>query len=206
MRHETIEELRKFSLPDHHPSPFATPVVAMALAVVVGVSAMYANYARGTLFEELNKDYRVGDFEQMINNSALKESLSEKVWEYTIIAPTDAAFDKAQWKKQQLIAKQGTAQHRKSLNTVEAAYNVSAYDFVTPTPIYPEDIKFGRYIRTPSLSGHDIVFSRIQDGTEGLRINGQPVNSVHYADNGVIYVVDTVIETPKPHQQISWVY
>lgn len=201
MQREANEEQKTHAPPPKHPSPFSTPLLAVVLATVVGVSAVYANYARGTLFDALNEDYRVNYFEQVINDSTLKESFSEDEWQYTIIAPTDQAFDKAQWKKEQAASSRNPAQTDSSKQLIYS--DISPYDYVTSTPVYPEDIKFGKYIRIPSLSGQDIVFSRIQGGTEGLRINGQQVNSVHYADNGVIYVIDDMIPFP-PQQQFSW--
>jgi uncharacterized surface protein with fasciclin (FAS1) repeats len=205
MHRATIEEIKKFTPAPKHPSLSATPIVAMVLAGIVGATAVYANYARGNLFEELDKDYRVNDFEQVVSNTTLKDSFAEESWEYTIIAPTDQAFDKAQWQKEQAILTHISAKPEQPVNTIEPGYSdISAYDYVTSTPIYPNDIAFGEHIRIPSLSGNDIVFSRVRAGTEGLRVNGQPVTHIHYANNGVIYVIDDMISFPELQQQFSW--
>lgn len=196
MRRETIEEIKKFTPPARHPSPFATPIVAMVVAGVIGATALYADFARGNLSEELGKEYRVNDFEQVVNTTSLKDSLTEVNWEYTIVAPSDQAFDKAQWRDT------GESLHPASI--VPAYSDLSAYDYVTATTVSPSDVKFGEQMRIPSISGTDLVFSRVDSGVEGLRVNGLPVLAVREADNGIIYVIDEMISFPELQQQYSW--
>lgn len=196
MRRETIEEIKKFTPPAKHPSPFATPIVAMVMAGVVGATAFYADFARGNLSEELDKEYRVNDFEQVINTTSLKEDFVEENWEYTVVAPSDQAFDKAQWRASGDT--QGTT-------TIVPGYSeLSAYDYVTASAVSPDDVQFGQHMRIPSISGTDLVFSRVADGVEGLRVNGLPVLAVRQAENGVIYVIDEMITFPELQQQYSW--
>ncbi|MCH2546911.1 MAG: fasciclin domain-containing protein [Alphaproteobacteria bacterium] len=205
MRRETIEEIKKFTPPVKHPSPFATPVVAMVLAGVVGITAIYADYARGSLMDELNRDDNINDFQQVVSNSTLKESFSEKNWQYTIVAPTNQAFDKAQWQTEETaIRRFGQAPFSDTPEIAPAYSGISAYDYVVSAPVYPDDIEFGKEISTPSLSGNDIVFSRIGNNDSDVLVNGQPVSSVQYADNGVIYTIDDMITFPEFQQQYSW--
>lgn len=196
MREEHLQELRKFTPPKRHPSAFATPVLALLVAGVVSASAAYASYLHGNLYEVLDNDHRVNDFEYIVSHSTLESSFQEDNWEYTVVAPTDQAFDKAQWQSAALM--QGVS----SAPSVEPEYsNISAYDYVLSTPIYPEDVKFGEHIRTPALSGNDLVFSRISDGDDGLRVNGLPVNAVRTADNGVVYLIDDIISVPSAQSE-----
>lgn len=192
MHKETLNELRKFTPPERHPSPFATPIVAMVIAGVVGVTALYADYTRGNLLEEIDKDYRVNDFEHIVSSSPIKESIAENNWEYTVVAPTDRAFDKAQWRRDE------------AGNLAPAYSDISAYDYVTSSAVDPNAVEFGQNIRSTSLSGQDLVFTRVSDGPDGLRVNGHPVVTVREADNGVIYLIDDIIPFPQPEQQYSW--
>lgn len=205
MRCETIEEIKKFTPPAKHPSPFATPIVAMVIAGVVGITAIYADYTRGNLFEELDKNKNVGDFKQLVKASTLEQSFAEDEWEYTVVAPSNQAFDKAQWQSEQDNVLRVGQQTFDDFPSMAPAYTgISAYDYVTSSPIYPDDVKFGEHIRIPSLSGQDIVFSRVSDGPNGLRVNGLRVSTVEKADNGVIYTIDEMIIFPELQQRYSW--
>lgn len=198
MRPETLNEIRKFTPPARKPSPFAPPVVAMVMAIVVGSTAAYANIVRGDLADELNKEEQINDFQQVINTSKLKDDFTETNWQYTVVAPSDQAFDKAQWRSDENSADAGAAA------LMPAYSDISAYDYVTATHVTPEDVAFGEHVRIPSISGNDLVFSRVADGVDGLRVNGQPVLAVREADNGVIYVIDEMLTFPEPQQQYSW--
>lgn len=199
MRPETAEELKNYPSIQRHPSPFAKPVLALAVAGIIGLSAAYANHLRGDVFQVLDEDYRVNDFEHIVSLSPLKESFQEDAWEYTVVAPTDQAFDKAQWQTTRAI--QGVSP------AAEPSYqDVSAYDYVVASPVNPDEVKFGEHVRIPSISGHDLVFSRVGEGDDGLRINGLPVNTVRHADNGVVYLIDDMIAFPQmdSQQQLTW--
>lgn len=198
MRRETIDELKQFPSTARHPHPFATPVMALSVAAVIAVTASYAHYLRGNVFEMLDKDHRVNDFEYIVSHTTLKESFEENAWEYTVVAPTDQAFDKAQWQSAALT--QGVASAPQSQ---PAYHNISAYDYVVSSPITPDEVTFGNHVRVPSLSGQDLVFSRVSDGEDGLRVNGMPVQTVHTANNGVIYLIDDIIPFPEQEQQLT---
>lgn len=199
MREEHLKELRKFTPPKRHASAFATPVLALAITGFVSVSAAYASYMQGNLHDVLDNDHRVNDFEYIVSHSTLESSFQEDSWEYTVVAPTDQAFDKAQWQSDAMM--QGVS----SAPALTPEYsNISAYDYVLSTPIYPEDVKFGEHIRTPALSGNDLVFSRVSEGDDGLRVNGLPVNTVRTADNGVVYLIDDIIQMqPMQSEQLT---
>lgn len=199
MREEHLKELRKFTPPKRHASVFATPFLALAITGFVSVSAAYASYMQGNLHDVLDNDHRVNDFEYIVSHSTLESSFQEDSWEYTVVAPTDQAFDKAQWQSDAMM--QGVS----SAPALTPEYsNISAYDYVLSTPIYPEDVKFGEHIRTPALSGNDLVFSRVSEGDDGLRVNGLPVNTVRTADNGVVYLIDDIIQMqPMQSEQLT---
>ena len=186
-----------------HPSPFATPVIAMAIGIAVGVSAIYADYLRGNLYEELDKDYRVHDFKYILGSTTLKKDFQEEDSEYTVIVPTDQAFDKAQWETE-VLASSKLPWNQPAPTPEPRYYDISAYDYVTSTPVYPEDVEFGHHVNLTSVSGNDLVFSRVSEGDGGLRVNGKPVQTVRTADNGVIYLIDDLLAFSEPVQQFSW--
>lgn len=198
MRRETIDELKQFPSTPRHPHPFATPVLALSVAAVIAVTATYAHYLRGNVFEMLDEDHRVNDFEYIVGHSTLKDSLAEEAWEYTVVAPTDQAFDKAQWQSAALT--QGVTSAPPSQ---PAYHNISAYDYIVSSPVHPDEVSFGNHIRVATLSGQDLVFSRVGEGSDGMRVNGMPVQTVHTANNGVIYLIDDIIPFPELEHQLT---
>lgn len=188
----TTPERSPFAPPPRHPTPFAMPLMAVAVAAAVFAAASYAGYLRGNVYEELDKDYRVNDFGYIVTHSALKSSFQEQAWSYTVVAPTDEAFAKAQ---------------RQADDDADDPryHDISAYDYVLSTPVYPDDIKFGEHVRIPSLSGQDLVFTRVTEGEDGLRVNGLPVATVRVANNGVIYLINDIIPfLSEEERQMSW--
>lgn len=198
MQRRTAEEIRNFPSTMRHPSPFAAPLVALALAAVIIGGASYANHMRSNVYDVISREYRVNEFEHLIRHTTLRDSLEEAAWEYTVIAPTDQAFDKAQWHATTLA--QGI---RTAPNAETGYYDISAFDFVISSPIRPADITFGNHIRVASLSGQEVVFSRVGDGEDGLRINGIPVRLVHTARNGFVYLVDDMVPFPDTEHQLT---
>ena len=197
MRRETVDEINAFIPPARYPSPFSTPMIAVAVTAMIGISAFYAGHIRGNIFEELERDYRISDFEYLVSHSTLEDSFQESAWKYTVVAPTDAAFDKIPMQADASVSREPADRSRYQ--------DISAYDYVLSTPVYPEDVKFGEHVRIPSLSGHDLVFSRVSGGEQGLRVNGLPVSTVRFADNGVIYFIDDILPVPAQQQQLTWI-
>ena len=70
-------------------------------------------------------------------------------------------------------------------------------------PVHPDEVSFGNHIRVATLSGQDLVFSRVGEGSDGMRVNGMPVQTVHTANNGVIYLIDDIIPFPELEHQLT---
>lgn len=164
-----------------HVSPL---LISVAASAAVLCTAFYSAPEPETLYEVLDADYRVNEFERVVGTTTLKDDLADEAWEYTVVVPTDEAFDKA------AVAS-------------NPSVDISALDYVVPTPVSPGDVKFGEAVRVPSLSGQELVFSRINDTDEGLRVNGQPVQTIHRADNGVVYLINEMLVFPGQEQQYS---
>lgn len=167
------------------PRPVSPLLISVAASAAVLCTAFYSVPEPETLSEVLDADYRVNEFERIVENSTLKEDLADETWEYTVVVPTDEAFDK-----------QGATD-------AKPLANISALDYVVPTSVSPHDVKFGEAVRVPSLGGQELVFSRVTDTDEGLRVNGQPVQTIHRADNGVVYLINEMLVFPDKEQQYS---
>lgn len=162
---------------------FSPLLISVAASAAVLCTAFYSAPEPETLYEVMDADYRINEFERIVENTTLKDDLADEAWEYTVVVPTDEAFDK--------------------VSKTEPSIDISALDYVVPTPVSPRDVKFGEAVRVPSLSGQELVFSRINETDEGLRVNGQPVHTIHLADNGVVYLINAMLVFPKQEQQYS---
>lgn len=161
---------------------FSPLLISVAASAAVLCTAFYSVPEPETLSEVLGADYRANEFERIVENTTLKEDLADETWEYTVVVPTDEAFNK---------------------QNAGSPVAISALDYVIPTPVSPHDVKFGEAVRVPSLGGQELVFSRVNDTDEGLRVNGQPVQTIHRADNGVVYLINEMLVFPEKEQQYS---
>jgi hypothetical protein len=145
----------------------------------------------------VQKNDQLGHFAQMLDEtSTLKRELRNNNSGFTVIAPTDYAFsEKGVELAGDDASKQDAALDKRFMHIGDQVYVMQSKAYVIRHKITEQDVPLGDGLALPSANGDIINLSREQ--TTGrqteLTVNGVPVKQRIAADNGVIYVVDSLI-------------
>jgi len=174
----------------------------LTFGALVGLTgAIYGSFLRGDVYDEVRSHDELSRFATLLDSSEwLEEELGDKAHQFTIIAPTDQAFakypiafrsDSMELDDGRLIEVEGTT------------YLLQSESYVLRTQVMPTDVPVEYPLTVPAASGETISLSR-QDMPTGstLMVNGVPVRDQLIADNGVIYLVDNLIN-PLPGQDVA---
>lgn len=173
---------------------FAAFVAFAALVAVAG--ATYGSLLRDDVYAEVQGHEKLTHFSGMLGSSVtLPKELRDKGHNFTIIAPTDAAFDK------QSIAFASDEKNVKDKRIVTLngeSYILQGEGYIVRSQVMPQDVPVDKVLELPSTSGELVSLTRTQiDGETQVSVNGVPVLDRILADNGVIYLVEELIH-PLP--------
>lgn len=169
-------------------------------ALVALAGATYGALRRGDVYAEVSGHPALQHFAGMLESSpALARELEDKSKDFTVIAPSDVAF---RMQGVAFLAEREEAETQdKRIIRVEDdgdSYILRGEGYVVRSYILPHDVPTGEPLHLPAASGDLIAMGRSLSGGETvITVNGIPVRERVVADNGVIYIVDTLIH-PLP--------
>ncbi len=169
-------------------------------ALIIGALSAPAtakNSSSATLMDQLNADKRLGVVQKgMTQSRAMKEALANPEHQYTLIVPRDKAMNSID--KEKLAA----------LLTLPEGQNVNAmYDMVViPERVHLKDIPLGNTIQKKTVGGHTIELTRFGPKNSDVVANHINIHDTIVADNGYIYIVDTLpVDKANDYSRMAWV-
>ena len=128
----------------------------------------------------------------------LSRELEDKSRNFTVIAPSDMAFNMRNVVF--LAGQEGSNVDDKRIVRIGGgdSYILQGEGYVVRSYILPHEVPSEQVLQLPAANGDLITMSRVNSsGQSVIMVNGVPVRDRVVADNGVIYVVDALIH-PLP--------
>lgn len=181
---------------------FAAFLTFAALVALAG--ATYGALRRDDVYAEIQEQEALSRFAGVLASSArLAEELEDMNRKFTVIAPSDAAFRLQQI---EFPAEKGEESNIRDGNIVRIGghnYILQGESFVVRTHVLPMDVPADDTLNLPAANGAMIAMHRVADGVEPvITVNDVPVRDRIVADNGIIYIVDSLIH-PLPNKKAA---
>lgn len=176
---------------------FAAFLTFAALVALAG--AVYGTLRRGDVYAEIRSQEALSRFAGVLESSGrLSSELKEASHRFTIFAPSDAAF-RIQKVEFPAEAEQSNIRDGNIVRIGGHNYILQGESYVVRTRVLPHDVPVDDTLRLPAANGAVITMHRLADTVEPvITVNDVPVRERIVADNGVIYIVDSLIH-PLPN-------
>lgn len=165
-------------------------ITITALFLLAGIT--YAMLSRDNIYGEIQRHSNLTRFAAMLEKTAtLHNELKNSNGNFTLIAPTDAAFEEVDTvfgsDKQAVI-------NTRVIRKEENSYILENEAFVVRSQVLVQDVPVGDDLQLTAANGNSITLARENSTIRPLlKVNGVPVKERIKADNGVIYLVDSLI-------------
>lgn len=187
-----------------HRERWETFAAFLAFAALVALAgAVYGALRRGDVYAEIHSQEALSRFSGVLESSGrLSSELKAADHSFTIIAPSDAAFH-IQNVEFPAAAKNSDIRDGNIVRIGGHNYILQGESYVVRTRVLPHDVPADDTLELPAANGAIINMHRLSDAAEAvITVNDVPVRERIVADNGVIYIVDSLIH-PLPNSEAA---
>lgn len=185
--------------PVMHRQRWETLAAFLAFGALVALAgATYGSLRKSDVYTEVRNHASLEQFAGILESSPrLRAELADKRRHFTIIAPSDMAF-RLHGVEFPADEAQTHVTDRSIVRIGGEHYILQGEGYVVRSHVQPYDVPFDDVLQLPAANGELVTMQRNAPSDRAvITVNGVPVRDRILADNGVIYVIDSLIH-PLP--------